>query len=425
MKQSTAILIFLLVNLMLYASDDYTDWLLSGTMRVDFILAGDAENTSLYVSKIIREPFWGGSRRNLIDTMQYGDYFFNVRDEASDQLLYSRGFSTLFREWQTTSEAEVLRKAFSNSLRFPFPIREIKLEIFRRRKDQSLDNIMVMHIDPADSQIEIYNPVNYKTVTLLQNGPPETSVDIVIIAEGYTRTEIKKFKKDAKRLTDHMFLTEPFLSHRNKFNINLVFSVSRESGADVPGEGIWKNTVVNSNFYTFGIDRYLTSTDIWGIYDIAACVPYDQVVILVNSHAYGGGGIFNFYSICSSDHDASPGVLVHEFGHAFAGLGDEYYTSDVAYEGFYDIKTEPWEPNLTTLVNFDIKWKDMVPRGVPVPTPLDERYLNDVGVFEGGGYSAKGIFRPQVECIMKNNAHCEFCKVCQRAVERMIWFYAH
>jgi len=423
MKSVFSILFFIHIRIFLFSGDNFNEWFSEGAMRVDFVLAGDASVTNCYLSKILSEPYWGGSLTNLLDTLYYGDYYFTVQDNETGKLLYSRGFSALFSEWQTTSEADILQKAFPNSVRFPYPVKSVILEIFRRLKTQSLERIFTCVINPGDPEIERITLPVLKTRSLMISGPPGNSVDIVIIPEGYSKKEMNKFIKDAGRLTSHLLSVEPFATHREKFNIRLVYAESAESGTDIPGEGIWKNTIINSNFYTFGSERYLTSSDFWKISDLAASVPYDQIIILVNTDKYGGGGIYNFYSICSSDHPASPGVLVHEFGHAFTGLGDEYYTSDVAYEGFYAIQYEPWEPNLTTMINFDKKWKDMVPEGVPVPTPVKKEYLNTIGAFEGGGYSAKNIFRPQIECIMKSNSGPAFCGVCHRATERMIFFY--
>ena len=423
MKKAMMIFMFFFHWVVLYSGSNFNSWFLSGTMRVNFVLAGDAETTRFFLSDILREPYWGGSQINLVDTFHYGDYFFTLHDVETGKLIFSRGFSTLFREWQTIPEAEEIQKAFSNALRFPYPRNPFKLEVFLRRKDQTMKELISLQIDPSDPQIKVLNPGNVKVRSLIDNGPYENSLDLVIIAEGYRKQEMRKFTKDAKRLTEYLFSIDPFSLYRHKFNVRLIYSESPESGTDFPGEGIWRNTVVNSNFYTFGIERYLTSTDFWTISDIASRVPYDQIIILVNSDKYGGGGIFNFYTITSTGHTASAGVLVHELGHSFAGLGDEYYTSDVSYEGFYDLNYEPWEPNLTTLQKFSSKWMDMVPSGVPVPTPVSKEYDGIVGVFEGGGYVAKGIFRPQIDCIMKNNSAPEFCLVCRRAIEKMIIFH--
>jgi hypothetical protein len=232
-----------------------------------------------------------------------------------------------------------------------------------------------------------------------------------------------KFRADVKRLADTLFQEPPFDKYADRINIWAVEAPSQEAGVDVPGEHIYVNTALNSSYYTFDIDRYLTTQDIESVNDFAAAAPHDQIVILINSERYGGGGVYNYYSAVTSDHKFTPRVFTHEFGHGFAGLADEYYTSDVAYEEFYPLDVEPWEPNITTRVNFESKWKEYIARSVPIPTPNDKRYINITGLFEGAGYSAKNIYRPSFDCRMKSNQAEYFCEVCQRAIEKMILFY--
>jgi hypothetical protein len=228
-----------------------------------------------------------------------------------------------------------------------------------------------------------------------------------------------KFLADAERSASYIFSEEPFQSLRDQFNIRAVKSASPDSGTDIPGQGIWKNTVMNSGFYTFGIERYMTTMDYKSVCDVAANAPYDQIYILVNTDKYGGGGIYNHYSISAADNLQSRAVVIHEFGHAFGGLADEYYTSAVAYNDYFPLDVEPWNPNLTTLVDFDSKWKDMVPEGTPVPTPAEDQYKDVVGVYEGGGYVAKGVYRPMIDCRMHTN-DAVFCPVCSTALRKMV-----
>jgi hypothetical protein len=246
---------------------------------------------------------------------------------------------------------------------------------------------------------------------------------LVILAEGYTANEIQKFADDSKRVTSYLFDEEPFKSGKEHFNVKAVFMPSAESGTDIPGERIYKNTAFNATFYTFDVPRYLTTSDMKTIYDVAATVPYDQIYILVNTERYGGGGFYNFLTICSADNELTREVFVHEFGHGFAGLGDEYYTSSVAYENYYNLEIEPWEPNLTPLIDFDKKWKNMISPSVPVPTPREARYSNTIGVFEGGGYMNKGIYSPYTDCRMKSNTAKCFCPVCTNAIKKTIEYY--
>ncbi|MGM0475387.1 MAG: M64 family metallopeptidase, partial [Bacteroidota bacterium] len=268
------------------------------------------------------------------------------------------------------------------------------------------------YADPGYSQ-------PFETVDLEINGMPEKKVDLLFLAEGYRAEEMEKFIADARRSADFIFSEEPFMSNRNAFNVRAVKSISLDSGTDIPGGGVWKNTVLNSTFYTFGIERYMTTLDFKSVCDVASNAHYDQVYILVNTSKYGGGGIYNHYSISAADNKQSREVLIHEFGHAFGGLADEYFTSAVAYNDYFNLEAEPWNPNLTTLVDFSSKWEEMVPEGVPVPTPPLDKYRRTVGVYEGGGYVSKGVYRPMIDCRMHSN-DASFCPVCSRAIEKMI-----
>jgi hypothetical protein len=234
-----------------------------------------------------------------------------------------------------------------------------------------------------------------------------------------------KFKKDCKKFCDYLFDCKPYNKYKNAINLWGVEAPSEESGTDYPATNTWKRTILNSSFYTLETERYLMSTDNKSIRDVAANAPYDQIYIIVNTDHYGGGAIFNHYAVCISDNIYGAYVFTHELGHSFAGLGDEYYDSETSYIDFYPLNLEPWEPNLTTLVDFGSKWKDMMDASTPVPTPNDVTYKGKVGVFEGGGYVNKGVFRPAYDCTMKSISEDNFCPVCVRAIERMIDFYSH
>ena len=392
------------------------------SFRFDFLLGGNSDEIKVYPQQMKQEPFWAGTQVNLVDTFNYGMYRFRIYDLESETLIFSKGFSTLFQEWQTTPEAKVSDRMFYQCLIFPYPRKLFRLEIEARQWQGHFDIIYSTEIDPHNYFIIKENPAGFETVELLINGLPNEKVDLVILAEGYRQEEMEKFVDDANRVKGYLFDEEPFKSAKDNFNVRAVLSTSVDSGTDIPGEGIYNNTIFNSTFYTFDIDRYLTSGDMKAIHDAAALVPYDHIYILVNSGRYGGGGIYNFLNICTSDNLRSREVFIHEFGHGFAGLGDEYYSSSVAYDGFYNLETEPWEPNLTTLVNFDLKWASMVHDSVPVPTPRDRKYQNTTGVFEGGGYLSKGIYSPYIDCRMKSNDADGFCPVCTEAIKRVIEF---
>jgi len=403
---------------------DFNKYFINESLRFDFLLGGNSSEEKVYREQIKKEPFWAGSKKNLTDPFNYGNYRFSVFDEKSDSLLFSKGFSTLFEEWQSTAEAKESDKTFYQSAIFPFPKRKIRLEIDSRQRDGNFKTIYQTEINPDNYFILNETPIQFETFEILKNGGPENKVDIVILAEGYTALEMEKFREDAKRVTQYLFDEEPFKSEKEKFNVSAVLTPSPESGTDIPGEHIYKNTRFNSTFYTFDVSRYLTTSDMKNILDAAALVPYDQIYVLVNTERYGGGGFYNFVSVCTSDNSLTKEVFVHEFGHGFAGLGDEYYTSNVAYEDFYNLKIEPWEPNITTLVNFGSKWKSMVKESVEIPTPRTAKYENTVGVYEGGGYMSKGIYSPFIDCQMKSNTAKGFCPVCAESIKKVIQFYS-
>ncbi len=403
---------------------NFDNYFISKTLRVDYFLGGNANETTVYLNQLKQEPYWGGSKVNLIDTFNYGTFRILVFDSSNNKLIYSRGFCTLFQEWQTTAEAKRINRAFYQTSVFPFPKKTVLFEIDKRAyNDGKFYKLFQLYINPDDYFINREKPIYCKSSKIIYSGDPAVKVDVAFIAEGYTKDEIAKFRKDVKRIAGYFFNAAPYNKYKDKFNIYALESVSQQSGTDVPGEHIYKNTAVNSSYYTFDIPRYLSTLDTKSIRDIAANVPYDQIYVLINTKRYGGGGFFNHFTACTSDNKLTKLICLHEFGHGFAGLADEYYTSDVAYENYYNLKVEPWEPNITTLVNFDKKWKDMLDKDTPVPTPRAKEYKNTVGVFEGGGYVAKGVYSPFQDCRMKSNKAKGFCPVCQRAISRMIEFY--
>jgi len=292
-----------------------------------------------------------------------------------------------------------------------------------RGRDGIFKKLYETVIDPASYFILREKPSDVAATRIFGTGDPHTSLDITFIAEGYTKGEMDKFRADVKRMGEIIFGEPPFGKYRDRINIWAVEAPSQESGTDVPGEGIYVNTALSSSYYTFDVDRYLTTQDIRAVNDYAAAAPHDQIIVLINSSRYGGGGVYNYYSASTAGHKYTPQVLTHEFGHGFAGLADEYYGAEVAYDEFYPLTVEPWEPNITTRVNFEAKWKNMIARSVPVPTPNDKRYTGVTGLFEGGGYSPKGIYRPSFDCRMNTNNADVFCEVCQGAIEKMILFY--
>ncbi len=401
----------------------YEKFFTENVLRIDFMLAGNSKETVVYPVGMKEEPFFAGSRQNLTDPFNYGNFRYEVFDSAENKLIYSRGFCTLFQEWQTTGEADTIDRSFYEVATMPFPRNKVRFVLSMRERNGSFSQLYETIIDPGNFYIRKEKPLNVTSSRIYGTGDPAVSVDLAFVAEGYRTDEMGKFRNEVKNLADVLIAEPPFNEFPGKINIWAVEAVSEESGTDIPGERIYVNTALNSSFYTFGTDRYLTTTDIKAVNDYASVVPHDNIIVLINSERYGGGGVYNYYSGTTAGHKLSPIVFIHEFGHGFAGLADEYYTSEVAYTDFYPREAEPWEPNITTMVDFESKWKHLISKDTPVPTPVVEKYKNTVGLFEGAGYSAKGIYRAETDCRMKSNGPRGYCTVCREAVRKMIAFY--
>jgi len=419
--------LFLIFTILLFktcfSQINFDDYFENKTLRLDYTHSGNADTAQIFFQKLKQEPFWGGSQTNLIDKFNYGHYRLMVYDKKTSTLIYSIGYASLFQEWQTTLEAKIINKSFYEVLVMPFPKNEINVVIEERNAKNEFKKVFEMSVSPTNYFIEKEQKYNFPTFKVLNNGDAENKVDIVFIPDGYTADEMDKFKTDCEKFSKALFNYEPFKKQKNKFNIWGIEAISQESGPDIPGANIWKNTILNSTFYTFDSERYLTTSDMQTLHDVAALVPYDQIYVLVNTDKYGGGAIYNFYNLSCTDHYLSELVFVHEFGHGFAALADEYWTSETSYTDYYDLTVEPYQANITTLVDFASKWKSMVDNDMPIPTPATTDYKDDIGAYEGGGYVEKGIYRPKQNCYMKALDAKEFCPVCQKAISDMIKFY--
>ena len=444
------------------------------TLRVDYYHTGNSHEEWFSLDRVVLEPLeWPGNLNKAIDESQLGNYLFEVRERASGKLVYSRGFNSVFGEWRTTEEALHGNRTFSESLRFPSP--DAPVEVSLKERDGSgfqglWKEVWKTVVDPNDKFVDRSRPPSPGALMELQKmGDPATKVDLLVLGDGYTAAERGKFEKDARRFMEALFSTSPFSEHRKDFNVWGLCPAAEESGVSRPSSGIYRRSPVGATYDTFGTERYVLTTENRALRDVASFAPYEFIEILVNGQTYGGGGIFNQYATVAIDNLWAGYVGVHEFGHQFAALADEYYTSDVAYLP-PEKKTEPWEPNATALLDpANLKWKDLVEAGTPLPTPWDkeefdrferdiqrqrkelraagkpeaeidelfrkerekedamlgsQKYAGKVGAFEGANYEAKGYYRPELDCIMFTR-HNKFCAVCRRAIERVIGMYAN
>ncbi len=386
------------------------------TLRLDYVLAGSNRTQEISLARMQEFPVWAGRRVNL-DVLPFeGNGQVEMIDEATGRTIYRTSFSTLFQEWQTTEEASRLRRSFEHTVLVPAPKNKVQVRMtltdHRRRPSAEF----VQTIDPKDILIERRNPkTSYPVRTIQQAGDVADKIDLLFVAEGYTKDEMSLFYKDVANAVDALFSHAPFGKFRQRFNILAVASPSEKSGVSEPAKGIWQDTPMKSHFSTFYSDRYLMTEDLWNMHNRLAGIPYEHIIILANTPTYGGGGIYNYYMLTSSRQKWFRPVMVHEFGHSFAGLADEYFYDD-QYEQYYFSDVEPWEWNITTLINFKDKWLDLV-------ADTTQRNTGVVGLYEGGGYQSKGVFRPSYNCRMRTNEHPEFCIVCQRALEHTIKFY--
>jgi hypothetical protein len=443
---------------------------LDKTMRLDYFHTSTPKGDEIVaLDRIVSDGPWAGSRTVLVDTSNLGKYYFEVIDRTNNQVLYSRGFASIYGEFETTGEAKERAATFHESLRFPWPKKPVQVVLKKRDAQNAFQQVWSTVVEPESRFV---NPGDVapagKVWSYLDNGHPSTKVDLLVIGEGYTAAEMPKLRRDVERLVGKLFATEPFKSRKKDFNVRVLELPSQTSGVHQPRTREDRRGVTGVQYNIFDSERYVLTFDNKGLRDAASSAPYDFLEILVNEAQYGGGGIFNDQATASVDSGFAEYVFVHEFGHHFAGLADEYYTSDVAYETGGTEHPEPWEANATANGEHP-KWMELVTPGTPLPTPwkkeeyekhqreyqaerrklrnanvpesqMDaffrkeliwstnflaaEQYAGRVGAFEGASYEAKGLYRPEADCIMFTRDEVGFCRVCRRAIEGVIEMYA-
>lgn len=394
------------------------------TLRVDYIFGGNAKKSDVYLKGQSKRAGWAGRRHNLDRIPYTGNGIVTVVDSLSGDTIYRHSYSSLFLEWQSTDEAKRADRSFEHTVLLPLPRRAAVITaelldtrhrpVARTTYTYSPGDILVEQRSPK-------NPAEWKYIH--KGGDPEQTIDVVILAEGYSPEEKDKFYEDAAKSVEAILTLEPYNSMRDRFNFVAAATTDSDHGVTIPRLGEWKHTPFSSNFDTFYMDRYLTTDHIFDIHDAASHVPYEHVIILANCDTYGGGGVYNSYTLTTTGHKNFAQVVAHEFGHSFGGLADEYYYEGDAMQEMYPSDAEPWEPNITTLHDFKGKWENLLKPGTPVPTPADNAGKYPVGVYEGGGYTAKGVYRPAISCRMHDNDWPGFCPACAQALQRLIDFY--
>jgi len=462
----------------------FDDYFLDKTLRVDYYHVGDAKEELVTLDQMYVGGTWAGNPRRTIDDLGNGRYMVRVYDIATNSLIFSRGFDSYFGEYKTSDPAvKGVKRTYHESLLIPYPKHPVRFEILRRDKENIYHPLFIEKIEPDDYSISTEGPNRYdKVFRVLSSGDPHDKVDLVFIAEGYTADQEQAFRKDVDTFVNAVFSFEPFKSNKSKFNVSGVFRPSSDQGMDEPRQHRYKNTVVDASFNALATDRYMLTENNRAYRDIASAVPYDALCILVNSDRYGGGALYNTFTISTTHHALSQKVFRHEFGHGFGGLADEYYASEVAYSDFYPKGVEPMEVNITALLDPSrIKWADLLSPGIAIPTEwgkaaydslraeagklfqkrsvrlqeleksgagkeeiekvrkefdklsadlqkrvaaftLEHPLRDKVGVFEGAGFASEGLYRPMVNCLMFSNDQDEYCRVCRSGILRVINF---
>lgn len=408
----------------------YQDFFTDAALRVDlFHIGGLDQDEEMSLNAIVREAGWPGRRTALLDATGYGAYRFTVIDAGTDRPIFSQGYCSLFGEWLTTSEADSRRRSMHESLRFPFPRHPVHIVVEKRNRRGEMEQLYALDVDPAHHSVSWERRYDFEVIDLVVHGAPSETLDVLILGDGYTAQEMEKFRADARRFAQVLFEYEPYQRNRHRISVRAIEVVSRESGTDEPRKGLWRDTALSATFNTFDSARYLTTEDNLAMREIASLAPYDAIYIMVNTSRYGGGGIYNLYSVFAADTEYAEYVFIHEFGHSFGGLGDEYHNPGATSydeDEFYPSGVEPWEPNITALLDPDnVPWADLITQGTPVPTPSTAEYAERIGVFEGAGYRARGLYRPCFDSIMFHKAHLDYCPVSERAVENLLLWVAN
>ncbi len=437
------------------------------TMRLDYYHSGNSAEERFALDGVVLEGPWAGPEGHRIDDTNLGKYYFEVLDRQTNRILYSRGFASIYGEWETTPEAKDTYGTFHESLRFPAPEGPVQVVLKKRDRQNAFREVWSLIVDPSSPSVDrTASSPSGRVWAVMKNGEPRDKVDLLLMGDGYTAGEMEKWHQDARRMTELLFAVSPFKERRSDFNVWAVDTPAEESGIARPSDHVYRRSPLRATYDAFGSERYVLTFDNKRMREAAAAAPYEFVEIIVNDRKYGGGGIFNLYATVAADNAFSPYIFVHEFGHHFAGLADEYYTSAVAYESS-EARPEPWEPNVTADARA-ARWKDLILPGTPLPTPwnkeafekeqkeiqarrreiraqhrpesemealfreeqkraaeilLSGKYAGRVGAFEGAMYQDRGYYRPQVDCIMFTRTEAGFCAVCRRAIERVIDLY--
>ncbi len=407
------------------SAQDFKQYFADSTLRLDYILAGTQTETKVTPEEAHLMPVWAGRRHHLDSLALQGNARLWVRDEATGRLIYCTSFNTLYQEWRLTDEAKGKHSSYQEVVLVPWPQRPVLVTLELSGAHNELIAQQTQRIDPKDILIHKHSAQSkYRQQYLIHSGSAADCIDLAILAEGYTEAELPTFLEDAKAATEAIFSYEPFKSHRQRFNVVAVLTPSEQTGVAVPRLGQWPRTAFGSHFDTFYSERYLTTRRLKTVHDALAGIPYEHIIILANTDVYGGGGFYNSYLLSSTHHKEYLPVIVHEFGHSFGGLADEYFYEQDTMSDTYSSAIEPWEQNVTNLKAFEgTKWSALIPKKTPRPTPATQAKKYPVGLYEGAAYSSKGMYRASYDCRMRTNRTKDFCPACHLALDKLLRYY--
>jgi len=454
----------------------FSEHFVDATLRVDLYHHGDATTEAVTVDRWLREIPWAGPRARLDDPSPVGSYRVEVRSLDGDAVLFGTSFDSLFTEYRATGPAIAgVPRTYAESVRVPFPRHAVRIVLTARHVGVEPRTLLDVTVDPEADRIATEPPPAGVEVVPVVTGPAHTDAfDVVVLGEGYDDSD--RFRAHLRRFSDLLLSEEPYTTLRDRITVTGLLPPSTHRGCDEPSHAVWRDTPFDASFDAFGSPRYLLTENTRALRDVASKVPYDAIIVMVDHGRYGGGGIYGQYCIFTADNPWAGYLMLHELGHSFGGLGDEYYASGVASTDLHPTDREPPQANLTALLDPDaLKWRDLVGDDVPLPTPWDkatydaaeyawqqrrralqdriaearrhgepvpeitaleaqlergarersdassrqlaaERWAGRVGAFQGAGYASTGLYRPAVDCLMFTRGLKPLCPVCRRAV---------
>ena len=296
------------------------------TLSLKYTISGDSTHCRADFNKWEIYESWTGARHNLDILPSPSGMSIIISDNATGKIIYHNSYSSLFCEWQMMHDPKPSGD-YKECVRMPMPKQQATISLIRNYDSGQTDTIMKLAVDPATLPHPTKANPQYKVETL-HAAIIRRGIDLVFLPEGYKEDEMDKFLAAARKMTKGLFEYEPYARYKDFFNFKAVLAPSPESGIDIPSEGIERKTLMDFSYDTFDSERYIGTRNHWAISELASNTTWCHAIVLVNNEKYGGGGIYNFYSVFPGGNPYILELFVHEFGHAFANLPDEYAEPD-------------------------------------------------------------------------------------------------